>query len=239
MAKVKAPLQSFSASGSVADTLTFRTSKNGTSVGGYSKPGSYRKTKASAIQLARRNTYSAGSRAWNSLYQSTKELFSSEAKSKKITGFNLFISNFYKVFIDNLYIVVFSTQTSAVNNSWYSVTWSPELGIFCAVAISGTNNRVMTSPDGITWTSQTSAANNIWFSVTWSPELGIFCAVASSGTDNRVMTSPDGITWTAQTSAVNNVWRSVTWSPELGIFCAVSISGIGNRVTISAIYTKP
>jgi len=32
-------------------------------------------------------------------------------------------------------------------NSWRSVTWSPELEIFCAVAVGGTN-RVMTSPDG-------------------------------------------------------------------------------------------
>jgi hypothetical protein len=124
-------------------------------------------------------------------------------------------------------------STSAADNQWASVCWSRELGLFCAVAISGTGNRVMTSPDGITWTARTSAADNQWRSVCWSRELGLFCAVAVSGTGNRVMTSPDGITWTARTSAADNQWASVCWSRELGLFCAVAISGTGNRVMTS------
>ena len=80
-------------------------------------------------------------------------------------------------------------RTSAADNSWYSVCWSPELGLFVAVASSGTGNRVMTSPDGVTWTIRTSAADNNWRSVCWSPELGLFVAVAYSGTGDRVMTS--------------------------------------------------
>ena len=62
-------------------------------------------------------------------------------------------------------------------------------GLFCAVAFTGSGNRVMTSPDGITWTARTSAADNLWNGITWSPELGMFCAVAISGTGNRAMTS--------------------------------------------------
>ena len=81
------------------------------------------------------------------------------------------------------------TRASAANNEWLSVCWSPELRLFVAVAASGTGNRVMTSPDGITWTIRTSAADNFWLSVCWSPELGLFVAVANSGTGNRVMTS--------------------------------------------------
>jgi len=83
----------------------------------------------------------------------------------------------------------FVIQTSATDNNWRSVTWSPELGLFAAVSDNGTGNRVMTSPDGITWTSRTSATDNRWFSVTWSPELGLFAAVSFNGTGNRVMTS--------------------------------------------------
>jgi hypothetical protein len=63
------------------------------------------------------------------------------------------------------------------------------LGLFCAVAQTGTGNRVMTSPDGITWTIRTSAADNGWLSVCWSPERGLFCAVSITGTGNRVMNS--------------------------------------------------
>jgi len=32
-----------------------------------------------------------------------------------------------------------------VNNEWFMVTWAPELGIFCAVSVNGSSNKVMTS----------------------------------------------------------------------------------------------
>jgi hypothetical protein len=51
-------------------------------------------------------------------------------------------------------------RASAANNIWNSVCWSKELNLFCAVASSGTGNRVMTSPNGIDWTLRTSAADN-------------------------------------------------------------------------------
>ena len=124
----------------------------------------------------------------------------------------------------------FSAKTGIVDNTWRSVCWSPELSLFLAVASSGTGNRVMTSPDGITWTARTSAADNSWYSVCWSPELSLFVAVGASGSGNRVMTSPDGITWTSRTSAADNSWRSVCWSPELSLFVAVAETGSGNRV---------
>lgn len=126
-----------------------------------------------------------------------------------------------------------TTRTSSADNDWRSICWSPELALFCAVGVSGTGTRVMTSPDGITWTTRTSAANNSWVDVCWSPELTLFCAVAASGTGNRVMTSPDGITWTTRTSAADNGWTGVCWAPALSLFCAVGNSGTGNRVMTS------
>ena len=130
-------------------------------------------------------------------------------------------------------VTTWTTRTSAADNSWYSVCWSPELCMFCAVSITGTGTRVMTSSDGITWTTRTNSIDNEWYSVCWSPKLSLFCAVSSTGTGTRVMTSPDGITWTTRTSATDNNWRSVCWSPEKNLFCAVSISGTGNRVMTS------
>ena len=89
------------------------------------------------------------------------------------------------------------SQTSAANNDWVGVTWGGPAGQekFVAVAYTGTGNRVMTSPDGVTWTLQTSAADNIWHSVTWGGPAGQekFVAVAYSGTGNRVMTSATGL----------------------------------------------
>jgi hypothetical protein len=118
-------------------------------------------------------------------------------------------------------------RTSAADNQWFSVTYGN--GLFVAVAITGSGNRVMTSPDGINWTARTSAANNQWAGVTYGN--GLFVAVAVTGTGNRVMTSPDGINWTARTTPVDNEWRSVTYGN--GLFVAVAISGTGNRVMTS------
>ena len=91
-----------------------------------------------------------------------------------------------------------STPGGLFENGWYSVTYGTVsgVGVFVAVANSGTGNRVMTSPDGITWTIRTSAADISWSSVTYGN--GLFVAVASSSivAGDRVMTSPDGITWT-------------------------------------------
>jgi len=56
-------------------------------------------------------------------------------------------------------------STTPADNSWMSVTCSLELGLFCAVAETGTGNRVTTSPDGITWTARTTTVANSWFAV--------------------------------------------------------------------------
>jgi hypothetical protein len=101
--------------------------------------------------------------------------------------------------------------------------------LFVAVAASGTGDRVMTSPDGITWTIRTSAADNAWSSVTHGG--GLFVAVSFFGIGDRVMTSPDGIIWTSRTPAADNDWYSVTYGG--GLFVAVSFSGTGNRVMTS------
>jgi hypothetical protein len=82
-------------------------------------------------------------------------------------------------------------RTSPADNGWIFVDWSPQLGLFVAIASTGvgTGDRVMTSPDGITWTVRASATDNAWQVVRWSPELGLFCAIANTGTGNRAMTS--------------------------------------------------
>ena len=121
-----------------------------------------------------------------------------------------------------------SRDTTGLDLSWESVTWGN--GLFVAVASSGVGNRVMTSPDGVTWTSRTSAADNNWSAVTWGNNL--YVAVSNTGTTNRVMTSPDGITWTIRTSAADNSWTDITYGN--GLFVAVSSSGTGNRVMTSS-----
>ena len=120
--------------------------------------------------------------------------------------------------------ITWTTQTSAADISWRSITYGN--GLFVAVASTGTGNRVMTSSDGITWATQTSAADYTWNSITYGN--GLFVAVSSSGTGTDVMTSSDGITWATQTTPSGS-WQEVTYG--IGLFVAVGISG--NRVMTS------
>ncbi len=67
------------------------------------------------------------------------------------------------------------------NGSWNSVVWSSELSLFVAVSSAGTGNRIMTSPDGITWTSRTNTTDKDWKSICWSSDQSKFVAVGSDG----------------------------------------------------------
>jgi hypothetical protein len=113
---------------------------------------------------------------------------------------------------------------AAVANAWINITHAN--GLFVAVSGFGTD-RVMTSPDGISWTARTAAAANNWMSVAYGN--GLFVAVAQSGT-NRVMTSPDGITWTARSVPIQS-WSGITYAN--GLFVAVAQNGT------SAVMTSP
>jgi hypothetical protein len=120
--------------------------------------------------------------------------------------------------------ITWAARSASEQNSWDSVTWSPELGLFAAVSTDGTN-RVMTSTNGINWISRTAAEQNSWKSITWSPDILMFMAVASSGT-NRSMYSRDGINWSSLATPRQNEWTSVIWSSENGSFVSVARTGI-------------
>ena len=126
------------------------------------------------------------------------------------------------------------------SNEWRSIVWAPELGIFAAIAQTGSSNRIMTSNNGIDWVSRTtpSAADISWTSMEWSARLGMFAAVAASGTGNRVLTSLDGVAWSIGVSPADNDWQDIVWAPSLGIFASVSSTGTGTRaMTASATYS--
>jgi hypothetical protein len=118
-----------------------------------------------------------------------------------------------------------SGMTDPLN--WTSVTWSPELGLFVAIASGSTIMNYST--DGKNWLAGSMTAALSWKIVIWSPQLGLFVAIASSSTIMNY--SIDGKNWTdpvaagtgnGMTSAQN--WRSVAWSPQLGLFVAVANS---------------
>ncbi len=121
-----------------------------------------------------------------------------------------------------------TTRTSAADNNWVNVAYGN--GLFVATGISGSGNRVMTSPDGINWTTRTTPADNSWYGITYGN--GLFVATATSGTGNRVMTSPDGINWTIRASAADSGWNNVTYGEGMFVAVANGTSG-GNKVMTS------
>lgn len=128
-----------------------------------------------------------------------------------------------------------AVRYSADGASWTSVTLPGSgngrglafgAGVFVRLRYSGSNTaRVLTSPDGVTWTVRTTPNLALdWISVAYSPALGMFAAVASGengGSASNIMTSPDGITWTARTNPLPSVgWGCVGVAPD-GSFVAL------------------
>lgn len=131
-------------------------------------------------------------------------------------------------------------QANLSSNLWQGICWSNPIEgrQFVAVASSGPNNRVMTSPDGISWTTRTSPQNNNWVSVDYSPKLHKYVAVAVAG-DNKVMFSRDGVNWalgnlTDPAAAYTSVcWGGTGWGKAgANKFCIVGKGG-SHRVLVS------
>ena len=125
------------------------------------------------------------------------------------------------------------TSSASINsNTWTSVVWAAELGIFVAVSLNGTT-RTATSSNGTSWTyiAASENTNNAWWKVVWARELALFVAVSYSGT-NRVMTSPDALTWTGRTSGnESNGWDGLCWAREIEMLIAVAYGGTNRAMT--------
>jgi len=122
-------------------------------------------------------------------------------------------------------------KTSGLDNNWTCISWSPELRLFCALASSGTGNRVMTSPTGETWTASQASSDSPWNSICWSKRLGVYCGVAGDG---KIMTSSNGKQW-SEVASISADFRSVCEADSLGLLCVVGRNSSTGR---SLIYTS-
>jgi hypothetical protein len=130
------------------------------------------------------------------------------------------------------------TSLAVIINGWFRICWSSRYRIFVAVGNGhASNNRVMTSSNGITWNTVPLLYNtHNWWGVTYSEELNLFVAVADyapPGNLNKVMTSPDGINWLTKTSNNNNEFSSICWSPQLRIFVTLGNGNSNGRLMTS------
>lgn len=115
--------------------------------------------------------------------------------------------------------IIWNLITSSPSNQchWRNIIWANNQ----FVAISGnrintgnslTANRIMTSPDGFTWTGRTIPADLSMRSIAYG--AGIYVTVGDAGpnnTANRILTSPTGVTWTIRTSSPSINWASVKY----------------------------
>lgn len=85
-----------------------------------------------------------------------------------------------------------TSQSVPEANNWLDVCWSPSLGLFCAVAGSGTH-QVMTSPDGVTWTVRTHAISGC-NSICWDGVGARFLSIGA--TSGHIQSSTNGTSWT-------------------------------------------
>lgn len=112
-------------------------------------------------------------------------------------------------------------------NTWTSVAYGA--GKFVALSNDGAR-RLMTSPDGVTWTARTlpTTLQSAWTAVAYGNGLFVAIASATPGGTYPFMTSPDGVTWTPQMSPMPNYWRAIGFGG--GRFVAVG----GEKVATSA-----
>lgn len=115
-------------------------------------------------------------------------------------------------------------------NTWNQVIWTTNRdgsnGKFVAVAGDG-NNRVMTSPDGVTWAVRDCPSEQ-WYSVAWNGERYV---AISNGT--KFMTSTDGEYWELVNSdffpAIG--WFKLIWNDECNMFMSLSFGNGGMVIT--------
>lgn len=114
---------------------------------------------------------------------------------------------------------------------YYSVCWSPDLGLFAAIHQAGSGSEVVTSPDGATWTPHALSPSSYWDSICWGN--GHFVAVGCEfGGTAYTATSADGITWSVVSGTYATVSKltGVTWAPALSLFVALH-KDTGDAVT--------
>lgn len=83
-----------------------------------------------------------------------------------------------------------TARTSGLDGTttFRGLAWNSSAGLFAAIT---TDNEIITSPTGVTWTSRTNPTTGSWFDIVVSGN--IFFAY---GQDGKIIYSSDGITWT-------------------------------------------
>lgn len=91
MARVRAPLFSLGASGAFGRVLVFRTSLRGTSAQRMPRI----RVRPSQVQTTRRQAFREAAAAWRNINEAAKYLWKQEGQERHMSGYNLWISEWY------------------------------------------------------------------------------------------------------------------------------------------------
>jgi len=188
MAKITGPLMSSTASGSIAETLTFSKKRTGQQVRIQRK----QKDVITPARTAQRNLYSEALSEWRSFSFSVKSAYELEAYPKKITGFNLFV----KKYLLNLFSfkgLTWSDLGQKFSQTYiYSLSY---LGNGICLAGTGLNGKILRSTDyGLTWSDLGQKFSETYIlSLSY---LGNGICLAGTGPNGKILRSTDyGLTW--------------------------------------------
>ena len=118
-----------------------------------------------------------------------------------------------------------------------SICWSNELSLFIAVASSGTDDRIIKSSDGITWTSsiiytnEGIALSSIVNQLLWINKYNILVGISiNDNSQNTLVYTYDTITWYTITLPYfnNNSYLSIVYSNDLEQFIIYTNSSINS-----------
>lgn len=87
--------------------------------------------------------------------------------------------------------ITWATASTPNSYSYQSVDFSPELGLYVAVASDAQTNNIMSSTNGVAWTARTKPTNSALFAVKWCAAWNKFLATSTA----NIFSSSDGINW--------------------------------------------
>lgn len=122
------------------------------------------------------------------------------------------------------------TTHALVNNAtWNDLIYVPSSSLIVAIGENdvASPNRVMTSPDGVTWTPRSIGANTAMYALAYSPSLN---RVVGLGQSRLVYSNDGGVSWNLG-SITSGTWKAVAWSPTLSRFVAVAAGVTSNFAT--------
>ena len=140
----------------------------------------------------------------------TNEIIAEDISGMRIR--NKSILGLIKLMSPNKNIIVRAISNwTTTSGGGESISWSPELSMFCSVS-----DKIMISSDGKNWTTITSSPQSK--DVCWSPEKGLFVIAGRTG---DFMYSSDGRSWSHVTTSCGV--NSICYSAEFGLFCSIGL----------------